>query len=385
MLSKSAHSFFNRGNQYHDGTNGLKKDGYLAALCMRRAAANGYPAAQYRLACYYYYGDGVEKNIQEAMKWYTLAAQKGFLSAQYNLGLCYYVELNFTEAVKWFTLAAEKGHSKSQYRLAICYHNGQGVDKNIKEAKKWCTLAAHNRYAAAQNWLGFWYQYGEKVEQNLEEALKWYTLAAWQGHSGAQLNIGLCYRHGDGVEKNLKEAVNWYTKAAEASPTVAHNNLGELYLTEGDYESAIYHFHMSCSHPNSIAFLSFMTEKGLGVGKNTERAASLLRETDSSFARLCLGLKCLLQTPVDVTTAQLHFSAAAAPSYDGYSEVVLWMEKLAAETNDKEIYLMLSLIFKFGLLNISKDRTKAKNYLQQAEIHKRNKDLIDFLTTGLET
>ncbi|MBO7321300.1 MAG: sel1 repeat family protein, partial [Bacteroidales bacterium] len=69
----------------------------------------------------YYYGEGVEKNYTEAVKWYRKAADKGHLDAQYNLGNRYYngegVEKNYTEAVKWYRKAADKGHSNAKNTL----------------------------------------------------------------------------------------------------------------------------------------------------------------------------------------------------------------------------------------------------------------------------
>lgn len=54
----------------------------------------------------YYYGRGVLKDYQEAVKWYHKAADQDDADAQYNLGICFYwgngIIEDRNEAVKWF-------------------------------------------------------------------------------------------------------------------------------------------------------------------------------------------------------------------------------------------------------------------------------------------
>ena len=38
----------------------------------------------------YYYGNGIEKDYEEAVKWFRTAAEQGDSEAQYKLGICYY-------------------------------------------------------------------------------------------------------------------------------------------------------------------------------------------------------------------------------------------------------------------------------------------------------
>lgn len=61
--------------------------------------------------------------------------------AQCNLGICYKygngVEKNFEEAVKWYTKAANQEYAQAQYNLALSYDKGEGVAKNDSEAMKW--------------------------------------------------------------------------------------------------------------------------------------------------------------------------------------------------------------------------------------------------------
>ena len=49
-------------------------------------AQNGDANAQFQLGVAYYAGDGVDQNFTEMVRWWRLAAEQGFVLAQYNLG-----------------------------------------------------------------------------------------------------------------------------------------------------------------------------------------------------------------------------------------------------------------------------------------------------------
>jgi len=66
-------------------------------------------------------GEGVKKDINEAIRIYRLAVEQGNAFGQSNLGLCYEqgagVTRDANEAVKWYQKAAEQGHQKSQDKV----------------------------------------------------------------------------------------------------------------------------------------------------------------------------------------------------------------------------------------------------------------------------
>ncbi len=152
-------------------------------------AQAGDAEAQFNLGYIYNIGEGVERNDQEAVKWYRLAAEQGYSLAQSNLGLMYAngagVAENDQEAVRWYRLAAEDGLAIAQNNLGVMYASGTGVVQSDQEAFKWLVLAAEQGYVEAQRNLGQMYEYGTGVEQDDLEAMKWYGLAAAQGNSNA--------------------------------------------------------------------------------------------------------------------------------------------------------------------------------------------------------
>lgn len=76
-------------------------------------------------------------------------AKKGDAEAQYNLGNCYYyglgIEKNYDEAVKWFRQSAEQDYAPAQNDLGDCYQRGIGVEKDEAEAERWWQKASRIR------------------------------------------------------------------------------------------------------------------------------------------------------------------------------------------------------------------------------------------------
>jgi len=61
----------------------------------------------------YKFGDGVKKDLKEALRYYQLASDRGYPEAQTHLGLCYEngngVERDLKEAVRYYRLASDQG------------------------------------------------------------------------------------------------------------------------------------------------------------------------------------------------------------------------------------------------------------------------------------
>ncbi len=62
------------------------------------------------------------------------------------MGYCYYsgegVKKDLTEALKWCRKSAEQGFAEAECSLGYCYQNGEGVKKDLAEAEKWYRKAA---------------------------------------------------------------------------------------------------------------------------------------------------------------------------------------------------------------------------------------------------
>ena len=90
----------------------------------RLRAENGDAKAQRSMGRTYLHGNGVTQNIEEAVRWFTLAAEHGDADAQTELGwICRMgcCSKNHEEAKKWYGLAAAQGQSYAAGELKkIC-------------------------------------------------------------------------------------------------------------------------------------------------------------------------------------------------------------------------------------------------------------------------
>lgn len=157
-----------------------------------KSAELGYVKAQFHLAKALQNGKGIDKNIEEAKKWYEkaaaqgsdkaksglaklllkygdddksaielleIAANNGHAKSQVKLGKLYdngkatgWGKPKI--AFKWFKLAADQGDKEGQYRVCKAYYNGRGIDRSSAKAKIWCQRAAGQGYNRAEKILG---------------------------------------------------------------------------------------------------------------------------------------------------------------------------------------------------------------------------------------
>lgn len=96
-------------------------------------------------------GRGTPRDEAEAVRFITMAAERGFPQAQLNLGKLNApgrgVPKDDTMASVWFRLAAEKGVRDAQLRMADLYREGRGVRRDEIDAQRWLDRA--NRSASA--------------------------------------------------------------------------------------------------------------------------------------------------------------------------------------------------------------------------------------------
>ena len=129
-----------------------KKDYTAAFEIFNILANNGNTAAQANIGYYYDNGYGVEKNSEEAVRWYKHAAKNGNIHAQFNLGIMYEIGAGVTKdyekAYKWFNMAAERGDRHAATYLGLFHEEGLGRPVDNIQAYAWYSIAAerHDRY-----------------------------------------------------------------------------------------------------------------------------------------------------------------------------------------------------------------------------------------------
>lgn len=95
-----------------------KPDYQHAFYWFMQVAEQGVGAAHYELGRLFESGDGVNKNLKQAVHHYRLAAMKGDADGQYSLGRCLAegkgVPVDRIQAAHWYKLAAAQGHTDAQ-------------------------------------------------------------------------------------------------------------------------------------------------------------------------------------------------------------------------------------------------------------------------------
>jgi localization factor PodJL len=149
----------------------------------------GHLEAQFFLGAAHARGRGVGQDDQEAIQWFTKAAQGGHTGAQYELGLAYStgrgVAQNERVALDWFEKAATLGHPEAQYFAGQSYTNGWGTSVDHAWAARWYGKAAEQGLAKAQYMLGVAYAAGLGLPRDPVAAHTWLSLAAKQDDAEA--------------------------------------------------------------------------------------------------------------------------------------------------------------------------------------------------------
>ena len=161
----------------------------LAAEKVRRdmAALNdkalaGDTQAQLQLGIAFEFGQGVDKNLDEAMHWYHVAADRADPVAQTNLAYLYETgaagSANEGEAAKWYLRAAVSGFVRAKFNLGILYLRGAGVERSADEAAHWIGEAADAGCSKAVAAMGYLYANGLGVPRDEQKAHKLIQKAA---------------------------------------------------------------------------------------------------------------------------------------------------------------------------------------------------------------
>lgn len=197
------------------------------------ASAGEQASLQMKIAATFADRTSRDYNVQEAVRWYEVAAENDQPWAMLSLGLIYSRgELGTPDperAYSWFEKAGggeKPKHLLAAANLAICYFNGLGT---AKDATKAAAIFARHRNEDMVCYLG---SIGQCPPAPLyyEEVLALnQTWAKEKKDPHAQFLLGLRHLHGWGVKEDEKRARRWLTLAADAGDARACGRLGELY------------------------------------------------------------------------------------------------------------------------------------------------------------
>jgi TPR repeat protein len=159
------------------------------------------------------------QEYRRARKLLLRLSGEGLGEAQRELAELYWAGLGGSpdpeEALHWWTLAAEGGDWRSQMRLGTLFVNGSWVEQDPEEALRWMTQAAKSSSPAPKMQLAEWYEDGLLGRIDLRLALRWHREAAYAGDRASQYRVGEMHLRGEGTPVDLVEAYAWISAAGE--------------------------------------------------------------------------------------------------------------------------------------------------------------------------
>lgn len=283
----------------------------------------GSAEAQRALGQMYEKGYGVEPDMNEAVKWYTKAAEQGNAYAQLSLGLFNSegrgLPKNAEKALYWYYQAAEQGNATAQYNIGHCYLNGIGVAKNEKEAVRWLEKAAAQEMKEAKAYLAALKQGRERIvspatgilaqrslayqklygsdEKDFQGAFEIYSRLAEGGDRNSQSHLGYIYMTGKGIKLDYNQAMYWFKKAVAQGDAYSCGAIGKMYrfgqgVPQNNTE-AKYWFELGAKRGDDYSVkklreMATLSDSGRQVPKNgfdEEKSVITVVEQDLAFAQ----------------------------------------------------------------------------------------------------
>jgi len=182
-------------------------------------------------------------NIESALKWYLICAEKGNKISQNSTGWCYSLLNQQESALFWFKKSADQKYHVAQYELGKYYLSQNDTIK----AFYWLMLAANQNNANAQYEIALFYQ------NNLAKHRFWLTRASENGHAEAQYKLGLIYEN----EGNENKSLDLFSEAASFWHVPALWKIGLFYFSKGKYSTAKYYFNklVNLGQPDANIYL----------------------------------------------------------------------------------------------------------------------------------
>jgi hypothetical protein len=182
LAAEDEHREFSQINSNYEAA---KYDRIVSRL--RELADTGNLWAQTLLGLMYGKGLGVRHDDDTAEDYYLRAARRGWLNAEFNLGIFYMSRLRYKPAEQWLLKAAEQQFSQAEESLAQLYL-AESPLQNQEKSFTWFLRAAEHGRPDAQYNTCYAYADGLGVQRDMVEAYKWCYISARQGHLRADRN-----------------------------------------------------------------------------------------------------------------------------------------------------------------------------------------------------
>ena len=211
------------------------KDSCKCIQYLREAADDGIVAAQSKLAYFFWLGDHVAQDFDEAAVLAKKAADQGDAQAQCIYGLClqdgYGIKRDEEQAFEYLLMAAKQGSSWAQRLVGLAFNDGTGVIEDSQKAFGWLKLSASNGGFVAMRLIAEHYADGHGTEKNPTESIKWFEKVCENGCDLAQYEYSRRLYFAVGIGEDWQKAYDYAKRSAMQGNAYAQRMLWYAYLT----------------------------------------------------------------------------------------------------------------------------------------------------------
>jgi uncharacterized protein len=183
----------------------------------------------------YFYGQGVEKNIEVAFTYYKQAGDLNNPVGLYNVGKYFLEKKDYKQAIDYFKKSSFLDYPLAFIKLSDIYLNGNGVRKNKKKAFKFLENAVNLNEVDAFHLLGKFYLLGIGTKKNENKAYEYFNLSAQNNNAEGMFLLGDLLLEGKKVKNDFESGFFYLDKAATNNNISAINRLKDLYLQPHSY------------------------------------------------------------------------------------------------------------------------------------------------------
>lgn len=192
---------------------GVAENKTIALRYYQTSARAGNIVGQLMLGTAHYFGEGTTRDPEKAAQIFAPLSDTSVYGA-YMMGLIEaYHRRNMREAIRHFSLAAENGFADAQWQLGAYFY----FDEHLMEpAHTWLDRSAAGGNPLAQYLVGLQFLDGEGTLRDVSKAVIWFGRASEQGLELSNLTLGDLYYSGVDVTRDLGRARTYYQKAASS-------------------------------------------------------------------------------------------------------------------------------------------------------------------------
>lgn len=170
-----ANAQFTLGCKYYFSGDRPKYSFTEARRWFKKAAGNNHPDAQYVLGLICSEENIEPHDLSEAENYFLEAAKLGHYEAQYELGKMYFlgkgVDRDIQEGIKWLEkAAAEQDNIKASLDLAEIYADGKGTRRSETNANLWRKRSCNLSVGEVLHCIALMYTVGEGVQRDVFKA-----------------------------------------------------------------------------------------------------------------------------------------------------------------------------------------------------------------------